>query len=132
MRRMIRKLGLMLALAAAVVIRCDYSWPGVLLILLLFAAKDSRSGIAAVMIAFCLYWGSGSLAVTEFFGLPLQVLPSPFSQLLIPFLKLQGLAILALPLMLIRFPKDVKLPVFVSYALYPAHLVVLIILENIF
>jgi len=121
-----------LALAASVLLHCDYGWKGVLLVLLLYGARNSRGAIAAVMIAFCLYWGSGSLAVTEFFGLPLQVLPSPFSQILIPFLKLQGLAILALPLMLIRFPTDVKLPAFVSYALYPAHLVVLIILEHIF
>ncbi len=123
-----------LALALAVLLRCDYGWKGVLLVMLLYAARGSRSGIAAVMIAFCMYWGGSSLTVTEFFGLNLNVIPSPFSQVTAPFLKLQALAVLALPLMLIRIPreKDLKLPAWVSYGIYPAHLVALIILEHIF
>ena len=62
------------------------------------------------------------------------MLPSPFSALTAPWLKLQALALLALPLMLIRIPRkwDIKLPTWLSYAIYPAHLVVLIILEHIF
>lgn len=123
-----------LALAAATVLGCDYGWRGVLLVLLLYAARNSRGAIAAVMIAFCLYWGSASITVTEFFGLRLNILLSPFSALSAPWLKLQALAILALPLMLIRIPRkwDIKLPTWLSYAIYPAHLVVLIILEHIF
>ena len=123
-----------LALAAATALGCDYGWRGVLLVMLLYAARNSRGAIAAVMIAFCLYWGSTSITVTEFFGLRLNVLPSPFSALSAPWLKLQALAILALPLMLIRIPRkwDIKLPTWLSYAIYPAHLVVLIILEHIF
>lgn len=123
-----------LALAAATALGCDYGWRGVLLVMLLYAARNSRGAIAAVMIAFCLYWGSTSITVTEFFGLRLNVLPSPFSALTAPWLKLQALAIFALPLMLIRIPRkwDIKLPTWLSYAIYPAHLVVLIILEHIF
>ncbi|MBP3452597.1 MAG: hypothetical protein J6M20_02645 [Clostridia bacterium] len=123
-----------LALAAATALGCDYGWRGVLLVMLLYAARNSRGAIAAVMIAFCLYWGSTSITVTEFFGLRLNVLPSPFSTLTAPWLRLQALAILALPLMLIHIPRkwDIKLPTWLSYAIYPAHLVVLIILEHIF
>ena len=123
-----------LALAAAAVLGCDYGWRGVLLVMLLYAVRDSRAGIAAVMIAFCLYWGSSSIAVTEFFGLRLNGLPSRLSTLSAPWLRLQALAIFALPLMLIRIPRkwDIKMPVWLSYAIYPAHLVVLIILEHIF
>lgn len=121
----------LLALAAAVVIDCDYGWRGVLLVMLLYGARSSRSSIAAVMIAFCLYWGTNSLPVSDFFGLRLNLFPAPFSQLTAPFLRLQALAILALPLMLIRFPHDIKLPAWVSYALYPAHLVLLFLLEKL-
>lgn len=123
-----------LALAAATALGCDYGWRGVLLMMLLYAARNSRGAIAAVMIAFCLYWGSTSITVTEFFGLRLNVLPSPFSTLSAPWLRLQALAIFALPLILIRIPRkwDIKLPTWLSYAIYPAHLVVLIILEHIF
>lgn len=121
-----------LALMAAVLLNCDYGWKGVLLVLLLHAARHGRSALAAVMVAFCLYWGTGSLPVTDFFGIPLNAVPAPFSQLTSPFLRTQALAILALPLMLLRFPRDVKLPPWLSYAMYPAHLVLLYALEQIF
>lgn len=122
----------LLALMFAVALKCDYGWKGVLLVFLLYGARGSRGAIAAVMVAFCLYWGSGSMTVSEFFGLPLNVLPRPFSDLVTPWLRLQGLAILALPLMLIRFPKNFRMPAWLGYALYPGHLVILIILEHIF
>lgn len=121
-----------LALAAAICLHCDYGWKGVLLVFLLYGAQGSRSGIAAVMIAFCLYWGSSSSLVREIFGLSLNGLPTPINQLLSPWLRLQALAIFSLPLMLIRFPKDIKMPWWVGYAIYPAHLVVLIVLNYFF
>lgn len=121
-----------LALAAAAALNCDYGWKGVLLVILLYAARHDRGALAAVMVAFCLYWGSGSLLVTSVFGIPLNVVPAPFSQITAPFLRMQSMAILALPLMLIRFPRDVKLPARVGYGIYPAHLAVLYALEQIF
>lgn len=121
-----------LALMAAVLLDCDYGWKGVLLVLLLYGARHSRSALAAVMVAFCLYWGTGSGLVTDFFGIPLNVVPAPFSQLTSPFLRTQAMAILALPLMLCTFPRDVKLPAWVSYGIYPAHLVLLYALEQFF
>lgn len=121
-----------LALAAAAALNCDYGWKGVLLVLLLYAARHDRGALAAVMVAFCLYWGSGSLLVTSVFGIPLNVVPAPLSQITAPFLRMQSMAILALPLMLIRFPRDVKLPAWVGYGIYPAHLAVLYALEQIF
>ena len=39
--------------------------------------------------------------------------------------------LLSLPLILIRFPRDIRLPKWVSYSLYPAHLVLLIVLKLI-
>ena len=122
--------GPVIALLLSVVLGCDYGWKGVLLILLLYAAQESKAGIAAVMIAFCLYWGSNSTVVRSVFGLSLQpLLDSSFRTLFEPWLRLQGLAILSLPLMLIPLPK-MKLPAWVGYALYPLHLVVLLILEH--
>lgn len=121
-----------LALTAAVLLECDYGWKGVLLVLLLYGARHSRGALAAVMVVFCLYWGTGSILVTDFFGLPLNAVPAPFSQLTAPFLRLQALAILALPLMLCTFPRDVKLPAWAGYAIYPAHLALLYALEQLF
>ncbi|MGN0972665.1 MAG: TraX family protein, partial [Aristaeellaceae bacterium] len=86
---------LLLILAGA--LGCDYGWRGVLLVWLLYAVRDSRPGIAAVMIAFCLYWGSASIAVSQIFGWRI-VLSDLLSPLLSPWTRLQAWAILALPL----------------------------------
>lgn len=121
-----------LALALSVALKCDYGWKGVLLIMLLYAARQSRPALAAVMVAFCLYWGTGSSTVNALFGLPLSmqglaVLPT----LLQPWLRLQAFAVLALPLMLWRCPVKWRLPAWPGYLLYPAHLALLIALEAI-
>lgn len=116
------------ALVLAKVLGCDYGWQGVMLVLLLYAVRDTRPGIAAVMVAFCLYWGSTSSTISVLFGQKLTW-RGTLGSLLVPWMKLQGMAILSLPLMLIRFPKDVRLPRSLGYALYPLHLVVLYVLE---
>lgn len=119
------------ALLLAVQLGCDYGWRGVLLIILLYAAQERKGSIAAVMIAFCLYWGSSSSAVRSIFGVSLNpILVHPVSALLVPWLQLQAMAILALPLMLIALPR-IKMPSWLGYALYPLHLVVLLVLEHI-
>jgi len=55
------------------------------------------------------------------------VLPS----LLYPWLRLQTMAILALPLILWPCKKKLILPAWLGYALYPAHLIVLWVLEQL-
>ena len=121
-----------IAIALAQLLGVDYGWKGVLLVYLLWAVRDSKTGIAAVMIAFCLFWGSGSAAPARFFGLRLTgVARMPVGGLISPFLKLQGLALLALPLMIIRLPGRIRLPKWTGYALYPAHLAVLIVMQHL-
>lgn len=119
-----------LALVAANYFGCDYGWRGVMLVILLYAVRDSRAGIAAVMVAFCLYWGSTSGTISVVFGQPI-IWPSWLSPLMAPWMKMQALAILSLPLMLVRFPRNIRLPAWVGYGLYPAHLIVLYLLEVI-
>lgn len=112
-------------------LRCDYGWRGVLLVILLYMAQESRGGIAAMMIAFCLFWGSTSGTIGQIFGLPVTQLPGGIQMLLSPWLRVQAMAILALPLMVLQFPKDVRMPSWLGYALYPAHLAVLYALEKL-
>lgn len=120
-----------IALMLAVVLSCDYGWRGVALIMLLYAAQERKAAIAAVMIAFCMYWGSSYGLTTSFFGFSIApIMVSPVSDLLQPFLRMQAMAVFALPLMLIPLPK-VKMPAWLGYALYPLHLVVLILLERV-
>lgn len=119
----------LIAFVLAVLLDCDYGWKGVMLILLLFAVQESKVGIAAVMVAFCMYWGNGTIIVQGVFGLSLRpLLTSSFRSLFEPWLRIQALAILALPLMLIDLPK-MKMRPWVGYALYPLHLVVLLVAE---
>ncbi len=120
----------MLALAAAHLLNVDYGWRGVMLVFLLYGARGSRSAIAAVMVAFCLYWGNGSVGVTDLFGLSLTPLTrSRVGGIISPFLRLQGMALMALPLMLMRWKNRLRMPAWLGYSLYPLHLALLILLE---
>ena len=121
-----------IAIVLANLLNVDYGWKGVLLVFLLWAVRDSRSGIAAVMIAFSLYWGASSSTVTSIFSLKLTgFIRTTFGTMVSSFLKLQGLALLALPLMLVKLPGKFRLPKWAGYALYPAHLALLIGLEHL-
>ena len=121
------------ALALASILRADYGWRGVLLFIMLYAVQDSRPGIAAVMTAYALFWGSSYSVTKSLFGLTVDLgtLPGFLSQPLSSLMRMQGYILLALPLILIPFKKDLKLPRWVGYALYPAHLAVLYALEQI-
>lgn len=115
----------LLAMAAAIDLNCgaaSYGWKGVLLMMLLYCARGRRTGIAAVMIAFCLYWGNGSSSVTTAFGYPLYQLSlrtNPYNALVTPWLKLQAMAVLALPLMIWPDTVSFRLPDFLQVSDIP-------------
>ena len=121
------------AMAAAILASADYGWRGVLLFIILYAVQESRPGIAAVMVSYFLFWGSSYSITKSLFGLPINMdaLPAVLSQPLSAFLRMEAYALLALPFILIPFKKDLKLPRWVGYALYPAHLAALYALEQI-
>lgn len=125
--------GPILVLVLSQALNCNYGWKGVLLILLLYLVRDSRTGIACVMLPFCLYWGSSSSVVRSLFGISLSWPKGwPGSELYSAFMRLQTLAILSLPLLLMRPGEKLrrlKLPRWLDYSLYPAHLVVLLLME---
>ena len=120
-----------IALSLAIVLKADYGWKGVMLFILLYAVRDSRPGIAAVMVAFFLFWGTFYSVTKSLFGLriDLSVLPEFLSTLMSPFLRLETYALMSLPFILIPFRDDLKLPRWIGYALYPAHLALLYALE---
>ena len=121
------------AMAAAILASADYGWRGVLLFIILYAVQESRPGIVAVMVSYFLFWGSSYSITKSLFGLPINMdaLPAVLSQPLSAFLRMETYALLALPFILIPFKKDLKLPRWVGYALYPAHLALLYALEQI-
>ena len=121
------------AMATAILASADYGWRGVLLFIILYAVQESSPGIAAVMVSYFLFWGSSYSITKSLFGLPINMdtLPAVLSQPLSAFLRMETYALLALPFILIPFKKDLKLPRWVGYALYPAHLAALYALEQI-
>jgi hypothetical protein len=122
--------GPLVCLLLAAAQQMDYGWRGVLLIQLMYLARTSRGGLAALMVSFCLYWGGSSSSVQSFLGLPL--IPQASNQvavalrmILSSFLRLQTLALLSLPFMLIPTRSGLKVPRWLSYAMYPGHLCLL-------
>ena len=123
----------LVCLGIAAVQQMDYGWRGVLLIQLMYLAQASRGGLAALMTAFCLYWGSGSQQVSRFFGLALNVQGaiSGVMSMVFSFLRLQGLALLSLPFMIIPTNTGIRIPKWLSYSFYPAHLLILGVLRTL-
>ena len=119
------------AIILATVLGVDYGWKGIVLTIMMYAVRGTRPGIAAVMIAFFMYWGTGYKLTSSLFGVPVDVssLPDWLSGPLGAVMHLETYALLSLPFILIRFPRDIRMPKWVGYALYPGHLVLLIILK---
>ncbi len=123
-----------LAVLTACLLKMDYGWKGVAFILLLYAVRGSRSGLIAVMIAFCLYWGQNTTVIHSVFGIPLDGLLTltPYgSTLFQALLRVQTAALLALPLILSPIHKDIQMSKWISYSVYPAHLLILYLLQII-
>lgn len=117
------------------VFQMDYGWRGVLLIVLMYLARDSRGGLAALMTAFCLYWGGGGTVLPRglvgfFTSTPSQMLNRGINEMLGLF-KVQTMALLALPLMLVQTVSGLKLPKWFSYLAYPGHLFLLWLLKSL-
>lgn len=123
-----------IAVLISLFLKMDYGWQGVLLIILLYTVRERRGSVTALLIAFCLMWGytSGG-TVSSFFGLkmPAKIDFLPYSEkLLKSVLHTQTLSILSLPFILIRMP-DIRLPKWLSYSLYPGHLLIIYIVSCI-
>ncbi len=133
----------------ATVLGVDYGWKGVLFLMLLYAARGSRPAIAAVMISFFLFWGTSYPVTSSLFGLsfnlnkPVQELmgagrqtAATFIQAVIQplsaFMRLETYGLLSLFFILIRFKKNLKYPVWAGYALYPVHLLLIMLAKAVF
>jgi len=111
-------------------LKVDYGWKGVTFIILLYLARESRSGLCATFLAYSLFWGASSSTVRSLFGIAL-----PFASMggvgtvLSAFFHLQGMVWLSLPLIACQTHSDIRLPKWMGYGLYPLHLILLIVLK---
>ena len=125
--------GPVLALAASCAVQMDYGWQGVTFILLMYACRKQKSAVAAVMIAFSLFYGHYTFSLTSYFGIaPLKeisFLPLAKS-LLADINRVQFWQILALPVMLWPSKKRWKLPRWATYAAYPGHLLIIGVIRH--
>ena len=111
-------------------LKVDYGWRGLTFILLLYMARGSKSGLVATYMAYALFWGSSSATVTSLFGAQLAFQSWPgLGPVLAALFRLQGMIWLSLPLILADTHTGFKMPKWLGYALYPMHLVVLIVLR---
>jgi len=104
------------ALLISQLVPMDYGVRGVLCILLLWALRDNPLALAACFGAYCVLWGEGGRVIWD----------APFFKV-----RMQTLALLALPLILWPRAKRTRTPRWLMYALYPAHLAALWVLKSI-
>lgn len=115
--------GPVLAAAAAELLHCDYGWKGVLLPVVMYLLRGNRLALAAGVTAFCAAWNPSGVYVGYLFGIPAFWPKQPdWWSAVMPFLRVQFFAVLSLPFMLIRFPRDFRMPAWLRYGLYPTHL----------
>lgn len=105
------------ALAALVIMRFegsfDYGWKAIALMALFYAFLDNPLASFAAVFAFMLYWG----------------MPSLFRSGPLSTGNLQTYALFALPLIYAPLKRRLKLPKWLFYAYYPAHLLLIYLLR---
>ncbi len=108
----------------------DYGWKGLTFILILYLARESKSGLLAAILAYALYWGTSSSTVNSLFGYKLTFLKWPgIGTVHASFFRLQGMMWLSLPFILIPTRTGLRMPKWLGYGLYPLHLILLIVLR---
>ncbi len=111
-------------------INVDYGWKGLAFLLLLYMARNSRAGLAALMLAYAAFWGASYSPINSIAGVSLTFLSWPgIGVVLQPFFRTQALMVLALPFILVHTHSGIKLPKWVGYGFYPLHLLVIIVLR---
>lgn len=117
-----------LCFIAVLVFDIDYGWKGLAFILLLYATRKSKGGLAAAYLAFAALWGMTSYSVTSIFGLSLDgINDSIFAPITQIFFRIQAMVWLSLPLILVKTQSHVRMPKWLGYAVYPLHLALLIL-----
>jgi len=101
-----------LALLLTHFVNMDYGLRGVLCVLLLYATRNNPLALAVCFSAYCVLWGDNSRVILTLLDGHIRI-------------RLQMMAILALPILLWPSARRIKLPRALMYAMYPAHLGVL-------
>lgn len=105
-----------MTLLAAYFMNPNYGMNGVYVIILFYLVRGSKLLAALIMTAFCVYWGMDSQVLFNV---------GSFS------VRLQSLAMLSLPLIIIPTHTNIKLNKYIFYAFYPAHLLIIYAIKQL-
>ncbi len=119
-----------ICLTISALLTMDYGFRGVLLIIFMYLCRKNAGAFAAMFISFCLYWGANSYSVVNFQNLTLPPALSKLLYVIQPCFKIQSMAMLSLPLILINTDSKIKRNKVLRYIAYPAHLVLLYVLKG--
>jgi len=108
-----------LALLFTQFVDMDYGLRGVLCVLLLYATRKNPLALAICFSVYCVLWGESSRVILTLLDGQIRI-------------RLQTMAILALPILLWPAASRTKVPRWLMYAAYPAHLGVLYIIKSIY
>lgn len=129
-----------LAILTSIFVEMDYGWRGVAMILILYACRKSKGALAAGFVAYCLYLGLVYGSYQKVFGLQYNDLKFDlprfgtsvyvFNDLARLFFQVEFWAIHALPLILIPMRSRLRIPKWIGYSVYAAHLLVLGVIRH--
>lgn len=123
-----------LAFIPTLFVNMDYGWTGVALILVLYACRKNRSALAAGYVAFCLFWGLYYGAYREILGVTAQMMQVSWiknlKNITALLMYVEFWAILSLPLIVIPMKGRLRIPKWIGYGAYPAHLLVIGVIRH--
>lgn len=117
------------SLVLSSILTMDYGFKGILFIIFIYMCRTSRPAFAAMMVSFCLFWGTGSSNILYGAFNCDSVICSRLMASARPFFQLQTLAMLALPFLLIQTNSGIRRIGRWAYLIYPGHLLILYIIQ---
>ena len=118
-----------ICLIISALLTMDYGFRGVLLIIFMYLCRKRRRICGYVYILLSLL-GANSYSVVNFQNLTLPPALSKLLYVIQPCFKIQSMAMLSLPLILINTDSKIKRNKVLGYIAYPAHLVLLYVLKS--
>lgn len=122
--------GPLLCYLAFAFLNIDGDWLALSFVLMLYLLRNQRKGLIIGYLLFAMYWGTTSEELVMLFGvyLPIWKWPS-IGQMIAPFFRVQSMMWLALPLILWPMESRWRMPRWLSYSIYPLHLVLIVLIR---
>ena len=122
--------GPLLCYLAFTFLNIDGDWLALSFVIILYLLRNQRRGLIIGYLLSAIFWGTTSEELVMLFGLRLPIWDWPsLGQMIAPFLRVQSMMWLALPLILWPMESRWRMPRWLSYSIYPLHLVLIILIR---